>query len=352
MKPVKFAIVGCGRIAPKHAEAIINLEDAQLVAVCDKNKEKADRFAEKYLAKPYYDYIQLLKDADFDAICICTPSGYHAEMGIQAAEHCKHVLVEKPMAMNLEDAGRLIDQCQKRRVKLGVVHQNRFNKSVRMVREALEKGKFGRLTHVNAAVRWNRNDAYYNEASWRGTWELDGGCLMNQAIHNIDLLQWILGPIDTVSAFTATMLRKIEAPDIGVAILRARNGAYGIVEAANTIYPCNLEETLHVFGERGTAAIGGIAVNRIEAWRFSENYIEEEKAILEERENEPPDVYGFGHRELIKDFIKAIKEDRQPAITGEEGRKALEIILAMFKSSETGLPVRLPLESSYKPGGK
>jgi predicted dehydrogenase len=341
-KKMRFAVIGCGRIAPKHAESIVALEEAELVAVCDIVPEKAQAFADKYGAKPYTSYEEMLEKEDLDVVTIATESDLHAPIGIAAAKAGKHVMVEKPMAMTLESADELIRTCHDAGVKLEVIHQNRFNKSVKLMHKALEDGRFGNLTHGQATVRWNRNDNYYAQAPWRGTKLQDGGVLMNQSIHNIDLLQWTFGPVESVFGYTRTAMRKIEMEDVGTAVIKFKSGALGIIEAASTIYPKNIEETLNVFGETGSVIIGGIAVNRIETWEFPESE-EEKQQIFASQENDPPDVYGFGHREIISDMIQAIREDRVPAIPGEEGRKALEIILAIYKCQETKEPVVFPL---------
>lgn len=341
-KKMRFAVIGCGRIAPKHAESIVALEEAELVAVCDIIPEKAQAFADKYGAKPYTSYEEMLEKEDLDVVTIATESDLHAPIGIAAAKAGKHVMVEKPMAMTLESADELIRTCHESGVKLAVIHQNRFNKSVKLMRQALEEGRFGNLTHGQATVRWNRDDNYYAQAPWRGTKLQDGGVLMNQSIHNIDLLQWTFGPVESVFGYTRTAMRKIEMEDVGTAVIKFKNGALGIIEAASTIYPKNIEETLNVFGETGSVIIGGIAVNRIETWEFP-NSEEEKQQIFASQESDPPNVYGFGHREIIKDMIDAIREDRTPAIPGEEGRKALEIILAIYKCQETKEPVIFPL---------
>ena len=344
-KKIRFAIIGCGRIAPKHAESIEALSEAELVAVCDIVPEHAQAFADKYNAEPYTDYLEMLKRSDIDVITIATPSGLHAEIGIAAAAAGKHVLVEKPMAMTLKTADAMIEACRKAGVKLGVIHQNRFNASIKLLRKALEEGRFGNLTHGQASVRWNRNDNYYTQAPWRGTKLQDGGVLMNQSIHNIDLLQWTFGPVESVFGYTATFMRKIEMEDMGAAVIKFKSGAIGLIEAASTIYPKNIEETLNVFGETGSVIVGGIAVNRIEVWELPDS-VEEKNEIFASQEGDPPTVYGFGHRELISDLIEAIREDREPAIPGEEGRKALEIILAIYKCQETKQPVVFPVIES------
>ena len=345
-KKLGFGVIGCGRIAPKHTESILAIPDAELIAVCDIVPERAEKFAELYKAEPYIDYKELLKREDIDIVTIATPSGNHAEIGIEAAKAGKHVMVEKPMAMTLQEADRLIQACQENNVKLGVIHQNRYNKSIKTLRAAMEAGRFGKLTHGQASIRWNRNEDYYTQAPWRGTRLQDGGVLMNQSIHNIDLLQWMMGPADSVFGYTTTALRPIEMEDVAGAIIRFKNGAIGLIEAATTIYPKNLEETLNVFGETGSVVIGGIAVNRVEVWEFPDSDKEKEE-IFASQENDPPTVYGFGHREIIQDMIKAVKDDIDPPINGEEGRKALEIILAIYRSQETGLPVKLPLIEDF-----
>ncbi|WP_434511180.1 Gfo/Idh/MocA family protein [Desulfitobacterium sp. AusDCA] len=341
-KKVRFAVVGCGRIAPKHAESIVALPEAELVAVCDIIPEKAQAFADKYGAKPYTSYEEMLAKEDIEVVTIATSSDLHAPIGIAAAKSGKHVMVEKPMAMTLKSADELIKTCKDNGVKLEVIHQNRFNKSVKLMRKALEEGRFGKMTHGQATVRWNRDDNYYAQASWRGTKLQDGGVLMNQSIHNIDLLQWTFGPVESVFGYTTTAMRKIEMEDVGGAVIKFKSGAIGLIEAASTIYPKNIEETLNVFGSTGSVIIGGIAVNRIEAWEFPKSE-EEKKQIFASQESDPPTVYGFGHREVISDMIQAIREDRTPAIPGEEGRKALEIILAIYKCQETKEPVVFPL---------
>ncbi|MDR3288942.1 MAG: Gfo/Idh/MocA family oxidoreductase [Peptococcaceae bacterium] len=338
---LRLAIIGCGRIARKHAEAITTLPEAELTAVCDIVPERAQAFASQYKAQPYEKYEELLQRQDIDIVTIATPSGLHAEIGIAAAQAGKHMLVEKPMAMTLKSADALIAACRQARVKLGVIHQNRYNRSIQLLRGALEQGRFGKLTHGQATVRWNRDDEYYRQAPWRGTKSQDGGVLMNQSIHNIDLLQWMFGPVASVFGYTETHLRRIEMEDVGVAVLRFQSGALGIIEAASTIYPRNIEETLNVFGESGSVMIGGIAVNRIETWEFPDAAAEKQR-LFDSQENDPPDVYGFGHRRLFLDMIQAVKEDRDPAIPGEEGRKAVEIILAVYRCQESKQPVGFP----------
>ncbi|HYF79050.1 MAG TPA: Gfo/Idh/MocA family oxidoreductase [Symbiobacteriaceae bacterium] len=340
-KPLGFAVIGCGRIAPNHGQAIAALEDAVLVAAADVIKERAVVYTDRFGGEPYMSYKEMLERPDIDVVCICTPSGMHAEIGIAAAKSGKHVLVEKPMALSLRDADALIAACNEYGVKLGVVHQNRFNPVIVRLRQALEAGRFGQLNMGTAVLRWNRDQNYYAQAPWRGTWAQDGGCLMNQTIHCIDLLQWMMGPAESVYANTATRMREIEAEDNAAAVLRFKNGALGMIESSVTIYPMNLEETLNIFGATGSVVIGGVAVNRIEAWRFADG-TDSEESILTEQQADPASVYGHGHRPLIADFIEAIRDGREPAVAGPEGRKALEIILGIYKSTRTGQPVRFP----------
>jgi UDP-N-acetyl-2-amino-2-deoxyglucuronate dehydrogenase len=258
VKKINFGIIGCGRIAYKHAEAIKKNEKANLLCVCDVIKERAVDYKDKYGAECCYtEYHELLENPDLDVVSICTPSGMHAEMGIAAAKAGKHVIVEKPMAMSLQDADDLIQACEDNGVKLAVCFQNRFNPPVQKLRRALEEGRFGKLTHASAVVRWFRPQDYYDQAPWRGTRANDGGCLMNQSIHNIDLLQWMMGPVESVFGYTANNLRKIECEDVGVAVLKFKSGALGVIEASTTVYPENLEETLNIFGEKGTVVLGG-----------------------------------------------------------------------------------------------
>ena len=347
IKKMRFGIIGCGRIAPKHAESIVALKEAELVAVCDILPERAQEFADKYGGVPYEDYHKLLERKDLDIVTIATPSDLHAEIGCAAARAGKHVMVEKPMAMRLTSADQLITTCREAGVKLAVIHQNRFNQSIKLLRKVVEEGRFGKLTHGQATIRWNRDDNYYAQAPWRGTKLQDGGVLMNQSIHNIDLLQWMFGPVDSVFGYTETNLRNIEMEDVGVAVLRFKNGALGLIEASSTIYPKNIEETLNIFGSTGSVIVGGIAVNRIENWEFPASETEKQ-AIFTDQECDPPSVYGFGHRELILDMIEAIQEDRLPAVPGEEGRKALEIILAIYQCQKTKQPVVFPLIEGSK----
>ncbi len=333
MKKLNFGIIGCGRIAHKHAEAIKKNEKANLLCVCDILEERAAEYKDKYGAEAHFtDYRKMLEYSGLDVVNICTPSGMHAEMGIAAAQAGKHVIVEKPMALSLKDADDLIGACDESGVKLAVCFQNRFNPPVQKLRRALEEGRFGKLTHASAIVRWFRPQDYYDQAPWRGTRAMDGGCLMNQSIHNIDLLQWMMGPVESIFGYTATNLRKIECEDVGVAVLKFKNGALGVIEASTTIYPENLEETLNIFGEKGTVVLGGIAVNKIETWKFADST--DENGAIDQHQQDVPNVYGFGHEALVEDFINAVINNSEPYITGREGRNALEIVLSIYNCKQ------------------
>jgi len=327
---LKFAIIGCGRISHKHIEALSNnANEAKLVALCDIVPEKMDKIAGE--VKKYTDYIEMLDNEDIDAVSICTESGYHAKHAIDCIKRGKHVLVEKPIALSVSDADEMIRLAQENKVKLGVCHQNRFNPPIRKLRRALEEGRFGKLINGTARILWTRDDNYYKQAPWRGTKELDGGTLMNQCIHNIDLLQWMMGSeVERVHCERGTFLRNIEMEDFGAILIRFKNGTIGIVEGSACVFPKNLEETLSIFGEKGTVVIGGLAVNEIKTWRFADerDYDKEDESIKVDN------VYGKGHTPLYKDFIDAINNDREPLINGQEGKKAMEIILRAYESSK------------------
>lgn len=354
MNKLRFAIIGCGRISYKHVEAIVNnREEAVLIAACDVIEEKAaDKKAEyiKLLNETvdvniYTDYKDMLKNEKIDGVAICTESGYHPEISIYCMNNGIHVICEKPMALSTDDADRMIESARKNKVKLCVSHQNRFNLPIHKLRNAVEEKRFGKLINGTARILWNRNMGYYEQAPWRGTWELDGGTLMNQCIHNIDLLQWMMGgEVDTVYAQCDTFLRDIEGEDFGAILIRFKNGSIGIVEGTACVYPKNLEETLSIFGEKGTVCIGGLAVNKIETWKFADG-IDSEDKILTSQDEDPDTVYGYGHTPLFKDFIDAVKNNREPLINGKEGKKAMSIILAAYKSRLTGMPVKFPIGS-------
>lgn len=349
MDKIRLVIIGMGRISPNHVMAAKNnAETFELAAVCDLSDENIDKALAKadYTAPVarYSDYKVMLAEVRPDMAAIATESGLHAEIGLYCLEQGCHVLIEKPMAMSVRDAQRLIDKAEEKGVCLGACHQNRFNKSVQQIRAALDEGRFGNLSHIAAHVRWNRNRDYYAQAPWRGKWASDGGCLMNQCIHNADLMYWMLGDIDEVFAYTAQQQHDyLEAEDLGLALVKGKNGAYGLFEGTVNVYPKNLEETLYLFGESGTVKAAGTSVNLIEEWRFADGK-DDPEAVKRDCNEQPPNIYGFGHTRLYADFAEAVRTGRKPLVDGEAGKRALELILAMYQSQKTGLPVKLPLE--------
>ncbi|MBM7661617.1 putative dehydrogenase [Bacillus mesophilus] len=335
---VNFAIIGCGHIAKKHAEAIENAENANLVAVFDTMEEKMEEYKEKYNVKCYTDLKELLSDDQVDVVNICTPSGYHAPLAIEAANAKKHIIVEKPISLTNEDADAMINACKENNVKLSVVHPNRFRPAIMEAAKLVNNNSLGKISHANATVRWNRNQEYYDQAPWRGTKSLDGGVLMNQAIHNLDLLIWLMGDVEEVYSMSATRLRNIEAEDVSTGVVRFKNGALGVIEAATTIYPKNLEETLSIFGETGTLKIGGATANKFEHIQIKDMSDQEAKQLTDLIEKDP---FGKpGHQCIVEDMIQAIKEDRDPIVTGEDGKKALRLVTALYESAETNKPVK------------
>lgn len=339
---MNFAVVGCGRIAKKHIEAIDNAKKAVLYALCDIDEDRLETMAsDNNITNKYLNIDEMLEDSNIDVVTICTPNATHADLAIKAIEAGKHVMIEKPIATTVEDAERIIQAAKEHNVKASSVHQNRFNQAVQKTRKAYEEGKFGRMSHGVASIRWNRDERYYGQDEWRGKIDQQDGVLMNQCIHNIDLLRWMMGPVKSVTGKTTTRFRDIEMEDVGTAIIEFESGALGVIEGAGTIYPTNLEETLNLFGEKGTVCIGGIAVNKIENWRFNTNFSDEEAAILAEQEGNPPTVYGYGHQLIVEDMIVAIENDCEPYVTLQDGKNAIELVLAIYKSSKTGTSINL-----------
>lgn len=348
---LRYALIGCGRISVNHiAAAMNNSENLEIVAVCDPIEANMERVIDpvpyKNSIKRYTDYRVMLKELSPDLCAIATESGYHAEIALDCIDAGCNLIVEKPIALSLKDADKMIAAAKEKGVKLCACHQNRFNKSVKKIREALEEGRFGRLLHGAAHIRWARNKNYYSQAPWRGTWAQDGGALMNQCIHNIDLLRWMMGDeIEEVSAYTDRLVHDyIEAEDLGLAVVKFKNGSYGLIEGTTNIYPENLEETLYIFGEKGTVKAGGKSVNLIEEWKFADDKDDSESVKAQFGEN-PPNIYGFGHTPLYEDVVESILNDREPFVNGEAGRRALETVLAIYKSAADGRSVKLPLEN-------
>ncbi|PLX09120.1 MAG: oxidoreductase [Marinilabiliales bacterium] len=349
MEKVKFALVGCGRIAYKHIEAIRdNNNIAELIAVCDINIDKARNKSEENGIPFYTDYNDMLSaHPEIDIVSILTESGNHAKHSIDiVSKHKKHILVEKPMALRLSDADAMIKACDENGVKLFVVKQNRLNLPVIELKKAVDEGKFGKLVMGTVRVRWSRDQKYYDNDSWRGTWALDGGVFTNQASHHIDLLEWMLGEPISVFAKSRTALVDIETEDTGVAIIQFANGAMGIVEATTAVGPKDLEGSLSILGEKGSVEIGGFAVNEIKVWNFTND---SEK--VESSEN-PPNIYGFGHKRYIENVCNNLKHNKKALVDGLEGRKSLELINAIYESIETGKEVFLKFNTVHSRLGK
>ena len=341
--PIRFGLIGCGRVAPRHAQSFSELADARLVAVADVIESRAQRFAKEYRAEAYTDYRRLLERRDIDVVNICTPSGMHAQMAIEAMQAGKHVIVEKPMAMNLRDADRMIASEQATGVKLCVILQNRYNPPMQDLRRVVDEGKLGKLLLGNATVRWFRPQEYY-EDGWHGTYALDGGALMNQSIHHIDALQWFMGDVESVFAYTATLAHKMEAEDVGVVAVRFKSGALGTIEGSTLTYPENLEGSVAIFGERGSVKVGGTALNRKVIWKIA-GELEHEHVLLTRDQLDPSSVYGTSHQAVIADMIAAIRENRAPRTNGREARKSVALVLAIYESARMGKPVDMTKDS-------
>jgi UDP-N-acetyl-2-amino-2-deoxyglucuronate dehydrogenase len=339
---IRFGLLGCGRIAKRHSELLGggHIDRAGLVAVCDPIRARADAIASKFGVPAYYDIDDFLARQDIDAVAVLTPSGMHAQHVIACAKAGKHVVVEKPMALRLQDADDMIRACDEAGVKLFIVKQNRFNVPVVKAREALEAGRFGRLILGTVRVRWCRDQAYYDQDEWRGTWANDGGVLTNQASHHVDMLEWFFGDVVSVHARAITALAKIETEDTAVATLKFRNGALGIIEATTAARPTDLEGSLSILGEKGTVEIAGFAVNQIRHWRFVEE-LASDKDVIEKFSVNPPNVYGFGHQAYYQHVIDCLTNQGIALVDGLEGRKSLELISALYESIETGQEVPL-----------
>ena len=345
---MRYALIGCGRISTNHILAAKN-NHLEIAAVCDIRPEAMENVLAKHgleqdtsIAR-YTDYIKMLDEVKPTLVSIATESGIHGQIALACIDRGIHVIIEKPMAMSMAEADKIIRRSQQKHVKVAACHQNRFNVAVQKTRAALEAGRFGRLSHGSVHVRWNRNRGYYIQAPWRGTWAQDGGCLMNQCIHGVDLLRWMLGDeVEEVYGLTRQQFHDyLEAEDVGMAVLKFKNGAIGTIEGTTNVFPKNLEETLYLFGETGTVKIGGTSTNNIDVWDFADegDADEKNKGLQEATSN----VYGNGHTSLFADMMDAIEHDRKPYVDAVAGRNALEMILAIYKSQKTGLPVKLPL---------
>lgn len=345
---MKYALIGCGRISPNHIVAA-QKNGLEIVAICDLKQENMNdkilKFKLPESVHTYLNYEEMLQAENPELVAIAAESGKHAKIALACMEYGCNLIIEKPIALSLDDADAIIQKAEEKGLKVCACHQNRFNRSIQKIREAVERNRFGKMFYGTAHIRWARDYEYYSRAKWRGTWEQDGGTLMNQCIHNIDLLRWMMDDeVECVMGMTDRLKHDyIEAEDLGIAILRFKNGAYGIIEGTSNIYPQNLEETLYLFGEKGTVKAGGSSVNKIEEWRFSDMLDDPEEVKGQFHEN-PPNVYGYGHTPLYEDVIQAIKEDRMPYVDAKAGRRALELVLAIYKSAAEGCMVTLPVE--------
>jgi UDP-N-acetyl-2-amino-2-deoxyglucuronate dehydrogenase len=340
---IRFALVGCGRISANHFDAIEkHAERAELVAVCDVDPAALDKAVERTGAPGFRSLDAVLTNTDADLVILATPSGLHAEQAIQVAAAGRHVMTEKPMATRWRDGKRMVHACDQAGVHLFVVKQNRRNATLQLLKRAVEKGRFGRIYMVNINVFWSRPQSYYDSAPWRGTWEFDGGAFMNQASHYVDLLDWLIGPVESVQAYTATLERNIQVEDTGVVSIRWRTGALGSMNVTMLTYPKNLEGSITVIGEKGTVRVGGVAVNRIDHWEFADSDPDDEK--IQQASYETTSVYGFGHPAYYDNVIRSLRGEAVPETDGREGLHSLEILIATYQSARDGRRVALPLE--------
>jgi predicted dehydrogenase len=339
---LKFALVGCGRISKRHSEllGLNQIKNAELVAVCDIIEEKAKYIAEQFNIPYYTDMDIMMQNKNIDVVSVLTESGYHAKHVVNLAKYGKHIIVEKPMALTLNDADDMIKACDKNGCKLFVVKQNRFNVPVIKLKEAMDEKRFGKLVLGTVRVRWSRNQAYYDQSWWRGRWDMDGGVLTNQASHHIDLLEWMMGDVESVFAKSTTALVDIEAEDTAIVTLKFKNGALGIIEATTAVRPKDLEGSISILGETGTVEIGGFAVNKMIHWNFT-NQKNGDSDVMKKYSVNPPNIYGFGHQAYYEHVVDSILNNKKHLVDGLEGRKSLELISAIYESIETGKEVFL-----------
>ena len=348
-----FAVVGCGAISKKHLQVLSShVPGAEVIAVCDVSEERARQTAEQYGTKHYTDYVEMLEaEPGIDVVNVLTPSGDHAEVVVKLTEYVKNIVVEKPLALNLDDAERMIRACDRRGVRLSVVQQNRYNQPVQQLKRAIVAGRFGKMVSGSVRVRWCRTQEYYDQAPWRGTWLSDGGVLANQANHHIDLLTWVMGEVESVFAYTATRLVNIEADDTAVAVLKFSDGALGVVEATTATRPADLEGSISVLGENGAVEIGGFAADKIKTWQFSD-FGPEDEAILERSGENPEGAFAFGHVQFLSAVVQTIREGKGGVVDGLEALNSLTLINAMYESMETGREVKLRFRPKWAKLGK
>lgn len=345
---LKFALIGCGRISKRHSELLGfgQIEGAKLVSACDIDKKKAYTIGDKFNIPAYTDMHEMMLNEDIDVVVVLTESGNHSKHVNELARYKKHIVVEKPMALTIDDADSMMKACAENNIRLFVVKQNRFNVPVVKLKEVIDKGHFGKLVLGTVRVRWCRPQAYYDQDSWRGTWAMDGGILTNQASHHIDLLEYMMGEVESVQAMSTTALVNIEAEDTAVVNLRFKNGALGIIEATGATRPKDLEGSISILGEKGTVVIGGFAVNKMITWNFVDENVNETD-VMEKYSVNPPNVYGFGHQAYYEHVVDSIINNKKHLVDGLEGRKSLELINAIYESIETKKEVYLRFNPTH-----
>jgi UDP-N-acetyl-2-amino-2-deoxyglucuronate dehydrogenase len=342
-RKIRFALAGCGRIAKNHFESIAKLSDqCELVDVCDIEPAALAAAVQQTGARGHADLSDMLASTTADCVILTTPSGLHPRQAIEAARAGFNVMTEKPMATHWKDGVEMVRACDEAGVRLFVVKQNRRNPTLQLLKNAVEQGRFGRLYMVNVNVFWTRPQSYYDSADWRGTWEFDGGAFMNQASHYVDLLEWIVGPVESVMAYTGTLARHIEVEDTGVAAIKWRNGAMGSINVTMLTYPKNLEGSITILGERGSAVIGGVAVNEVKHWEFQESDPMDEQ--IKDASYQTTSVYGFGHPLYYANVLQVLRGEAKPETDGREGLKSLELLIGMYQSARDGKRVNLPLQ--------
>jgi UDP-N-acetyl-2-amino-2-deoxyglucuronate dehydrogenase len=341
-KRIKIAVLGCGRISKNHFDSIeIHKDDMELVSVCDIDQETMLRHKDKYGVKGYVNLEKMLSSESLDLVAICTPSGIHANQTQICAKYGVNIMTEKPMATRWDDGLRMVKACDDAGVKLFVIKQNRFNDTIQLLKRAIEENRFGNIKMVHINVFWTRPQEYYDQAKWRGTWEFDGGAFMNQASHYVDLLDWLIGPIDKIQAMMTTT-RDIEVEDTGVMNIKWRKGTLGSMSVTMLTYPKNLEGSITILGENGTVKIGGVAVNEIQHWEFDKPKDYDKQ--VDDASYKTTSVYGFGHPIYYENIIKVLQGDMDPETDGREGLKSLEVLIAAYLSARDGKTISLPIE--------
>jgi UDP-N-acetyl-2-amino-2-deoxyglucuronate dehydrogenase len=342
-RKIRLAVVGCGRISANHFSSIAKYEDdIELVAVCDNDGRALEKASNEYGVEGYKALTEMLDKVDLDVVSLCTPSGLHSDQVIQIAAAGKHIISEKPMATRWRDGVDMVKACDRAGVRLFIVKQNRRNTTLQLLKRAVEEGRFGRIYMVTLNVFWTRPQEYYDSAKWRGTWELDGGAFMNQASHYVDLIDWLIGPVEKIQAMTGTLGRDIEVEDTGVMNIKWRNGAMGSMSVTMLTYPQNYEGSITILGENGTVSIGGVAVNEIKHWDFADKRDYDDTIM--DASYETTSVYGFGHPLYYRNIIDVFRGEAEQETDGREGLRSLEVLIAAYLSARDGRTVSLPLE--------